>query len=219
MDYLGLIEEKCSDKFWNSVKISKSGPTFSHLMFIDDVVLFVKANPKNCHAIREVLETFCRKSGQSVSEAKTRVFFSPNVDQDTKDHLSNILGFQQTSTLGKYLGIPIKHRGGSNQDFNFVLDQVKQKLAGWKASMLSMAGRAILIQSSSSTIPAYVMQCAQLPGKVLEGIGKVNWDFLQGSTESAKKMHWVGWEKVAKPKKMGGFRIAISERQKHSLVG
>ena len=77
MDFLGqLIEEKC----WNSVKASKSGSAFSHLMFTDDVVLFAKANLKNCHAIREVLETFYRKFGQSVGEAKTRVFFSPNVD-------------------------------------------------------------------------------------------------------------------------------------------
>ena len=69
------------------MKASKSGPAFSHLMFANDVVLFTKANLKNCHAIRKVLETFCRKSGQSVSEAKTRVFFSPNVDQDTKESL------------------------------------------------------------------------------------------------------------------------------------
>ena len=95
-------------------------------------------------------------------------------------NLYDILGFQSTSNLGKYLGIPIKHRGGSNQDFNFVLDRVKQKLAGWKANMLSMAGRAVLIQSSSSTIPAYVMQCAHLPGKVLDGLDKVNWDFFKG---------------------------------------
>ena len=110
MDFLGqLIEEKCSGKSWNSVKASRSGSAFSHLMFADDVVLFAKANLKNCHAIKEVLETFYRKFGQSVGEAKTRVFFSPNVDQDTKESLCDILGFQSTSNLGKYLGIPIKH--------------------------------------------------------------------------------------------------------------
>ena len=45
MDFLSqLIEEKCSEKLWTPVKSSKSGPAFSYLMFVDDVVLFAKAN-------------------------------------------------------------------------------------------------------------------------------------------------------------------------------
>ena len=54
---------------------------------------------------------------------------------------------------------------------------------------MSLAGRAVLIQASSLTIPTYVMQCNMLPGKVLEGIDRVNRSFLWGSFEDSKKMH------------------------------
>ena len=107
--------------------------------------------------------------------------------------------------LGKYLGFPIKHKGGSNQDFNFVLDRVKSKLAVWKANLLSMAGRVVLILASSLAIPAYVMQRNQLPARVLEGVDRVNRNFLWGSDESKRKMHWVGWQKVTRPKDEGGW--------------
>ena len=50
-------------------------------------------------------------------------------------------------------------------------------------------GRLVLIRSSSSTIPAHVMQNVLLPNKILEGIGRVNRNFLWGSTESTRKMH------------------------------
>nr|XP_023896924.1 uncharacterized protein LOC112008814 [Quercus suber] len=144
MDWLGqLIEGKCAEKLWNPVKSSKSGPSFSHLFFTDDLVLFAKANQDNCSTIRDVLDEFCDKSGQSVSEAKSRVFFSPNVDRDNRESLSDILGFQSTRSLGKYIGIPIRHPGSSSHDFDFILDQMKQKLAGWKANLLSMAGRRL----------------------------------------------------------------------------
>ena len=73
-------------------------------------------------------------SGQSVSITKSRVYFSPNVDRDTRESLCDILRFASTKSLGKYLGFPIKHPGSSSQDFNFVLDRVKQKLSGWKAN-------------------------------------------------------------------------------------
>ena len=131
MDFLSqLIEEKCSSNQWTPIKSSKNGLAFSHLMFADDLVLFAKANDTNCHTIRSVLNTFCSISGQLVSEAKSRVFFSPNVDRDKRDLFSDILRFRSIPSLGKYPRIPIKHAGHLNQYFNLVLDRVKQKLAG-----------------------------------------------------------------------------------------
>lgn len=88
-----------------------------------------------------------------------------------------------------------------------MLDRVKSKLAGWKASLLSTAGREVLIQASSSAIPAYVMQSNMLPNKVLDGIYRVNRNFLWGSVENKRTMHWVGWNKVTRPKEEGGLGL------------
>ncbi|KAL0000247.1 hypothetical protein SO802_019849 [Lithocarpus litseifolius] len=206
MDFLSqLIEGKCNGNLWQPVKASQSGPTLSHLLFADNLVFFARADYVNCSAIRDVLDEFCSISGQTVSATKSRVYFSPNVDRDTRESLSDILGFGSTPNLGKYLGIPIKHSRSSSQDYNFILDRVKKKLAGWKASMLSLAGHSVLIQASLATIPTYVMQCTHLPGKILEGIDRVNCNFLWGTYEAAKKIHWVGWQKVTKPKDEGGL--------------
>ena len=51
---------------------------------------------------------------------------------------------------------------------------MKNKLAGWKANLLSLAGRTVLIEASSSAIPAYVRQCTQLLARILDGIDRVN---------------------------------------------
>ena len=40
--------------------------------------------------------------------------------------------------------------------------------------MLSLAGRTVLIQASSTAILSYVMQCSYLPKKFLDGIDRVN---------------------------------------------
>ena len=76
IEYLShLIKLKCVDKSWNPVKTSRNRLHFSHLFFADDLVLFAHANPENCLAIREVLSDFCAKSGQTISAAKSWVFF------------------------------------------------------------------------------------------------------------------------------------------------
>nr|POE98839.1 hypothetical protein CFP56_56122 [Quercus suber] len=91
--------------------------------------------------IWEVLDIFCEKSGQNVSQSKSRVFFSPHVVMESMEDMCSLLGFR-----------------------------MKQKLSGWKANILSMADRTVLIQSSLSTIPNYTMQCAYLPSKVLDDV-------------------------------------------------
>lgn len=172
----------------------------------------------NCITIREVLDDFCSKTGQTISVAKFRVYFSPNVDRDIKESFCDILGFTSTPNIDKYLGIPIKHPGSSSLDYNFILDRVKNKLAGWKANLLSPAGRAVLIQASSSTIPAYVMQCSLLPNRILEGIDQVNRNFLWGLTESARKVQWVGWGKVTQPKSEGGLGLQSAKGRNKALL-
>lgn len=43
--------------------------------------------------IRDVLDYFCSIYGQTVSESKSRAYFFPNVDRDTRESLSDILYF------------------------------------------------------------------------------------------------------------------------------
>lgn len=190
-----------------SGQASQGGIAFSHLMFADNIMLFAKADQISCSTIREVLDEFCSKTGQTISVAKSQVYFSPNIDREARESFCDMLGFASTSNIGKYLGIPIKHPSSSSLDFNFILDRVKNKLAGWKANLLSLAGRAVLIQASSSTILAYVMQCNLLLTRILEGIDRVNRSFLWGSSELARKVHWMGWEKVTQPKVEGGLGL------------
>ena len=157
-------------------------------------------------------------SGQSVSITKSRVYFSHNVDRDTRESLCDILGFASTASLGKYLGFPIKHPGTTTHDFNFILDRVKQKLAGRKANMLSLAGWVFLIQASSATIPSHVMQGTYLLGRILDGIDRVNKNFLWGSSETTRKIHWVGWQKVTKPKEEGGLGLQEAKGRNTALL-
>lgn len=90
------------------MKASRNGLAFSHLLFADDMVLFAKANMKNCRNINETLNPFCDLSGQKVSWIKSKVYFSPNVDQDHRRELWEVLGMNSTPNLGKYLGFLLK---------------------------------------------------------------------------------------------------------------
>ena len=78
MEFLSsLINKKCEDGNWVKVKASCGGPGFSHSFFTNDLLLYAKADCGNCEATVDVLEEFCVLTGQKISKAKSKVFFSP----------------------------------------------------------------------------------------------------------------------------------------------
>ena len=41
----------------------------------------------------------------------------------------------------------------------------------------------------------------------MDGIDWVNRNSLWGSSETTRKIHWIGWQKVTKPKEEGGLGL------------
>ena len=92
-----------------------------------------------------------------MSLEKSRIYFSPNVQEGVKEEICSNLGIQATTNINKYLGFPIKHRGAARNRLYFVVERVLNKLSGWKAKFLSFARRFVLVKSVMSAIPNYVM--------------------------------------------------------------
>lgn len=72
---------------WDPMKASRNDPSFSHLFFMDDLVLFAQADRKNCCNVRETLDSFCELSGQKASLHKSKVYFSPNIDPNLREEV------------------------------------------------------------------------------------------------------------------------------------
>lgn len=110
-------------------------------------------------------------------------------------------------SLWKYLGVPLTERAPRKSDFQFVLDQVNEKLTAWKAKNLSFAGRMTLAKSVIEAIPIYPMMTAKMPKSCLEEIEKIERDFIWGNTYHVRKVHAVRWEVVARPEDVGGLGL------------
>jgi mannosylglycoprotein endo-beta-mannosidase len=189
---------------WKGLKFGRgSGPIVSHINFADDLVLVAEASPSQAILIREVLDEFCLHSGQKVNLNKSKVFFSKNITRNLAESLSDILDIEETKDLGFYLGAPMLHQRISKQSFSFLIEKMKKKLAGWKASSLSFAGRVTLAQSSLANIPGYVMQTCNIPVSICDEAEKICRNFIWGSTVDQKKCHLVAWKKIYLPKEEG----------------
>ncbi|GLT57157.1 hypothetical protein SLA2020_301450 [Shorea laevis] len=212
MEYLSLrFTEGTNSGLWKGCKAGRRGPILSHLFFADDLIFVGEASQQNCMFFSSIMQDFCMRSGLMINHEKSKVLFSENVHTQTRDTLCSLFGFPQTSSLGKYLGVPITAKRLKQADCNFILDKVRSKLAGWKTKFFTMAGRTTLIKSVLATVPNYYMQSQMLPISTLNSLDKISRDFLWGSTENQHKLHLVSWEKVTQPKTYGGLGIKAAK--------
>lgn len=134
---------------------------------------------------------------------KSLIFVSKNINGALENHLGNILGFQATNDLGKYLGVPIIHEWVSRRSFQFIMEKVDKRLSNWKANTLSFAGHLTLTKSIIQALPTYVTQSTLIPKHLCDEIDKRCRRFLWGETEDTRHLHTVNWSKICQPKAWG----------------
>lgn len=135
------------------------------------------------------------------------LFTSLNVPVAVVQDIANCSQLSHCIDLGRYLSLPLHFGRVTKYTYAHLLDKVKKCLASWKANQLSLARKAVLVQSVTSSIAIYTMQTSQLPASVTKDLDFLSRNFLWGSFFEKKKVPLVKWETVCREKSNGGMGI------------
>lgn len=147
----------------HGIKIGKTSPAISYILFADDILLFYRANLDDVKGILECLDKFCRWTGQKINFAKSGCFFLKNTPRKVKSEIKKLCGLKEISKEAKYLGNSLFHGRQHSKDYEDLKNKVESKLQGWKAKLLSQAGKFTLVKSVISTIHIYAMSAVKIP--------------------------------------------------------
>lgn len=104
------------------------------------------------------MNRFYEASGQKISYVKSVFFFSKNTDPGVANAIASRLHIDKIDDLGKYLGVSSIYGRVTNSSYNDLFEGINGQLEGWRAKVLSMAGRVTLAKSVLNAIPTYAMQ-------------------------------------------------------------
>ncbi|KAK2656062.1 hypothetical protein Ddye_009114 [Dipteronia dyeriana] len=73
-------------------RCSRGGPIITHIFFADDILLFTKANEKNCLAIKAILDDYEKASREAVNFGKSAICISPSFNASEGEMMASLLG-------------------------------------------------------------------------------------------------------------------------------
>ncbi|XP_026458663.1 uncharacterized protein LOC113359205 [Papaver somniferum] len=189
----------------HGTKIWNEAPTINHLLFADDCMIFCKANMEECNNLINIFQDFGQSCGQLINFAKSGIFFSKNTDPDIADNISDVMHVQRINITDKYLGSPLFTNRSKVQTFKPCVDKLKHRLAGWKTN-LSTAGKVTMIQTVTSTLSIYQMNCFNITNDTCKEIHVIQRDFFWNKEkDKSKGLFYIAWDTVNKPKDLGGL--------------
>ena len=214
----GLCKKAERDGTLQGITVARGSPRVNHLLFADDTMIFCQASEECCKSLKKILLQYKEASGQQINKGKSSIFFSSKTQEDRKTNVNELLGISTEGGKGKYLGLP-KHFGRRKHDlFTSLVDRIRQRAASRSSQFLSKAGKLTLLKAVLTAIPTHSMSCFQLSASICKRIQSVLTRYWWDSTEEKRKMCWVSWQKMTKPRASGGLGIRYIQLFNQALL-
>eukprot|EP00253_Pinus_taeda_P033845 PITA_33845 len=201
-----IIAKKRADGVIKGLQPIRTLPATTHQQFVDDTMLHGIPTVKKAMAFRHSLDLFSKASGMEINFSKSSIFFF-HTHPAIQAHLSQLLGFRIGNLPSRYLGAPLTLKPWHKTHWEKVLANMEKKCKHWTYRALKFVGRLVLTKTVLQAIPQYLLSMLPAPKGILQQIRNIQRSFLWNGNGDKRKWALVAWNKLCRPKAMGGLNL------------
>jgi hypothetical protein len=177
----------------------------THLLFVDDVLIFCNGQRDDVETLSDVLALFSRATCMHINVRKSTLSVSNMSEEETNFYKLHFSFEVKDFDLGlKYLGFQLNPNCYLKSDWSWLIAKMEKRLKQWSHIWLSRAGRLVLVKSVLEAIHVYWMSLAWIPIGILERLHRLCFKYLWEGSQEKVVLPWVRWESLALPKALGG---------------
>jgi hypothetical protein len=200
------ISKLVSDGKLKLIKGTRNVNVPSHCFYADDLMIYCKGNLPGLIALKDLFTVYALESGQIINASKSTIY-SGSISPRRLELIVQVLNFNIGSLPFNYLGVPIFKGKPKAIHLQPIADRVKLKLAAWKASLLSIAGRTQLVRSVIQSMLTYSITIYSWHVSLLKDIEKCVRNFIWSGEIDKRKLVTISWKKICRPFLQGGLNL------------
>lgn len=145
-------------------------------------------------------------SGMEINKEKSCTFIF-NTPETIKAHLTRTLGFRHGELPTKYLGNQLDVNPSRIENWQQIIEKIKNRLASWSFKSLNIADRLVLLKLVLQSIPIYSLSVMAAPKGACTKMKEIFGKFLWGGPKQQRKWALVSWKSLKKRKEEGGLGL------------
>lgn len=132
-----LLDEKVLQGAITPVQVCRRAPGISHLLFVDDTLLFFKADNGQANVIREVLDDYAVGTSQFINPAKCSMLIDDITPASVHAEIRSTLQIVGNGFEDKYLGFPTPEGRMNKGKFQSLQEKIWKRIIMWGENYLS----------------------------------------------------------------------------------
>ncbi|XP_019241420.1 PREDICTED: uncharacterized protein LOC109221391 [Nicotiana attenuata] len=184
--------------------LPKWSPKINHLAYADDTIIYSSSDATSLRLIMEILNSYEAASGQLINKTKSAVYVHHSTNEEVVRKIERVTRIERQDFPFIYLGCPIFYSRRRMDYYEVLITKVLDKIQSWKGRLLSIGGRAVLINSVLQSMPIHLLSAVNPPNYVINKLHNLFARFYWSNSTDGRARQWASWDTLCLPYYEGG---------------